>query len=542
MLTALLATASCDDINNQVPQTGIITAEQSVEAVEEISSRTEASFNALFPLLGKPMGALPSNSRPDDFGFSMAALSLDMEGADLTAQANDYNWFSAASEYSSRNPDYANPLIRYKSAYMVIGAANDVLAAIPEETTDATLISQKAQARAIRAYSYMALAPYYQGRYVDCKDQPCVPILESGVDITNNPRATVEKVYEYIMEDLNYAVENLAGFQRSGKAFIDQQVAYGLRARAYLNMGMYKEAAADAEKALQGYTPASIEEVSVPAFCNMANEHNWIWGINMTSDMVEGSKGNATIPSWLCAFTGNGYGTATGNVPVINSMLYNKISTTDVRHGWWLDENMHSPNWADIEWKDGSTVLAKGDDIAETVIPDVKLAFLPYTNIKFGMKSGVGSSVNDSDWPLMRVEEMILVQVEGLAKSGEEAKAKQILTDFVKTYRDPQYTIPATNVRSFEDEIWFQRRVELWGEGFFVSDARRLNKPIVRFHGEGTSNFPEAYQFNISPDDPWLNMRFSKRETNNNAGIVNNTGGSLPAQYQNPGLRDGVTD
>ncbi|MBR0323004.1 MAG: alcohol dehydrogenase catalytic domain-containing protein, partial [Bacteroidales bacterium] len=34
-------------------------------------------------------------------------------------------------------------------------------------------------------------------------------------------------------------------------------------------------------------------------------------------------------------------------------------------------------------------------------------------------------------------------------------------------------------------EIWFQRRVELWGEGFSNPDTRRLNKPLVRFH-EGT--------------------------------------------------------
>ena len=31
-------------------------------------------------------------------------------------------------------------------------------------------------------------------------------------------------------------------------------------------------------------------------------------------------------------------------------------------------------------------------------------------------------------------------------------------------------------------------------------------------------------------------------EMNNNAGIVDNTGGSLPVAGQNPNLRDGVTD
>ena len=42
----------------------------------------------------------------------------------------------------------------------------------------------------------------------------------------------------------------------------------------------------------------------------------------------------------------------------------------------------------------------------------------------------------------MRVEEMILIKAEGLAKSGQEATAKQVLEDFVRTYRDPSYTVP----------------------------------------------------------------------------------------------------
>ena len=219
-----------------------------------------------------------------------------------------------------------------------------------------------------------------------------------------------------------------------------------------------------------------------------------------------------------------------------NKLLWDKIPATDVRKGWWIDENLHSPNWADLTWG-----TAKGDEIANLVLDDgSKVELPPYTNIKFGMKSGVGSTLNNNDWPLMRVEEMILIQAEGYAISGNEAKAKEILTNFVKTYRDPSYTIPSG--RTLRDEIWFQRRVELWGEGFAVSDARRLNKPIVRFHGPNTTNYADAFQFNIAADDGWLNMRFPQSEKDNNSAIVDNTEGSLPVAGQNPELRDGVTD
>ena len=536
MVLGGLMLASCSDIDEQIYSGGAFSKEQSQDIVNAIPTRVEATFNGMFTFMGNPAqnyGTRFSNQRADDFGFIMMALSQDFEGADMIGADNGYNWFSAACEYSSRTPSYANPYIRYVTPYTLIGMVKDILATIPEDTEDASLINMKAQAKALRAYSYLSLAPYFQGSYETSKDKPCVPVLSDTVDVTNNPRATVEQVYNVIVEDLTWAIDHLDE-TRSSKAYVNANVAYGLRARAYLAMGKGAEAAADAEKAMQGYEPASIAEVSVPTFCDM-EEHNWIWAIDITDDQAN-YFGYATAPSWLSAFCGDGYGASCGTTAMINKLLWDKIPATDVRKGWWIDENLHSPNWADLTWG-----TAKGDEIANLVLDDgSKVALPPYTNIKFGMKSGVGSTLNNNDWPLMRVEEMILIQAEGYAISGNEAKAKEILTNFVKTYRDPSYTIPSG--RTLRDEIWFQRRVELWGEGFAVSDARRLNKPIVRFHGPNTTNYADAFQFNIAADDGWLNMRFPQSEKDNNSAIVDNTEGSLPVAGQNPELRDGVTD
>ena len=536
MVLGGLMLASCSDIDEQIYSGGAFSKEQSQDIVNAIPTRVEATFNGMFTFMGNPAqnyGTRFKDPRADDFGFIMMALSQDFEGADMIGADNGYNWFSAACEYSSRTPSYANPYIRYVTPYTLIGMVKDILATIPEDTEDASLINMKAQAKTLRAYSYLSLAPYFQGSYETSKDKPCVPVLSDSVDVTNNPRATVEQVYNVIVEDLTWAIDHLDE-TRSSKAYVNANVAYGLRARAYLAMGKGAEAAADAEKAMQGYEPASIAEVSVPTFCDM-EEHNWIWAIDITDDQAN-YYGYATAPSWLSSLCGDGYGAACGTTAMINKLLWDKIPATDVRKGWWIDENLHSPNWADLTWG-----TAKGDEIANLVLDDgSKVALPPYTNIKFGMKSGVGSTLNNNDWPLMRVEEMILIQAEGYAISGNEAKAKEILTNFVKTYRDPSYTIPSG--RTLRDEIWFQRRVELWGEGFAVSDARRLNKPIVRFHGPNTTNYADAFQFNIAADDGWLNMRFPQSEKDNNSAIVDNTEGSLPVAGQNPELRDGVTD
>ena len=262
MLGAAMLTASCNDIDEMEPAGGNLTADQVKETNNAIPSRTQATFTGMFSIMGNPFQAYPSSSRADDFGFIMAALSLDAEGADLCMSDNDYNWFSVCGEYTSRDANYANPFIRYVIPFRQIGIANEVISAFPEDTEDADAINQIAQAHAMRAFDYMAIVPYFQHTYAIAKDKPCVPILETTSNFANNPRQTVETVWNYIMDDLNYAVEHLEGATRSTKQYVDQQVAYGLRARANLVLGNYAEAAADAAKAMEGYTPASRAEVT----------------------------------------------------------------------------------------------------------------------------------------------------------------------------------------------------------------------------------------------------------------------------------------
>lgn len=547
---AVLSLTACNDLNEQEYEGNkYLSADQRLATNEVIPERVKATYDGMFNYIGKGgTSGLGKGQRPDDFGLVMALLAGDLEGADAAAGDNNYNWFSVCSELSSRNANYANPYIRYVIPYKQMGVANQVISSYPADTQDKTAITYMASARTIRAYDYMMLAPYFQFGYEQAADQPCVPLLSDSVDATHNPRATVKQVYAVIMNDLNYAVEHLDA-ERSNKQYINVDVALGLRARANLAMGKWADAAADAEKVISSgrYTPATREEVSVPGFddATKGDGHGWIWAVLRTEADAQDNAGYGNSQSsaaWNCAFSGNGYAAATGNTPVINQLLYDKIPATDVRKGWWINAQKHSPNWANLTWTNPSTgKVAKGDQIADFTIKDVKVALEPYTNIKFGMKNGVGNSVNMNDFPLMRIEEMYLIAAEGYAKSGNEAKAREILTNFVKTYRDPSYDINGRGL-SLADEIWFQRRVELWGEGFFTVDAKRLGKPIVRFHQGKTNNFPTAYQFNVAADDGWLNMRFPQSEKNNNLSIVDNEGGSLPVSGQNGNLRDGVTD
>lgn len=535
-IASMVALGACSDIDDIVPEGGTMLETQLKATTSIIPGRADATFSGMYTKLGDPLsfGRFASD-RPDDFGFVMMAFSNDLEAADIVGQDNNYNWFSTCSELTTRNADYANPYIRYRGVYDEVARANDVIKAYGEITaeTSAEIKYKVAQAYAVRAFCYLNIAPYFQFNYKTSSDKPCVPLVtETTTDFTNNPRATVKEIYDQIVSDLDFAIANLEGYTRPDKSKIDRQVAYGLRARANLDMGKYAEAASDAAAAAQGYTPASIAEVSTPSFYNIT-DHNWLWGYDMTMDVAKAFP-YATSSAWIRSFSANGYSAGTGTYFCINNLLYNKIPESDVRKGWWVNTDLYSPLLDNLTFGQ-----LKGQQIATEQIDDVKLIFLPYTNVKFGMYT-IGGTTNEEDWPFMRVEEMLLIQAEGLIKSGQTAAGVQVLNDFVRTYRDPQYNAEATG-RKIEDEVWFQRRVELWGEGFSNSDTRRLGKPLVRFHGSD-SNWPQAFRFNMTADDGWWLLRFCTDELNTNLAIVDNEGGALPVSGQNASLRDGVTD
>lgn len=548
-LIGAVCAASCS-INDIKPEGGSLLEEQLKETTTAAPERVDALFNGMYTKTGQPFSCGYTN-RADDWGFPMLAYSTDAETADLVLPDTGLNWFSVCGTLESRNANYANPLIRYKVPYMTIADCNDVIKSYPPatEVTDPDILANIAQARAMRAYAYLSIVPYFQFKYVGNEDKPTIPYVdENTTDFTNNPRMSNREIYEKILADLNFAVENLEGFVRPDKSRIDQQVAYGLRARTYLNMEEWDKAAEDAEKAANGYIPASIEEASKP-FLSDINEHNWIWGYDMTTDMVTN-----TMPyhfsGWGRSFSGDGYSAYGAVYACIFNNLYDIIPETDVRKGWWcnatgtkayhIDGNGQEVDHLEgLSWKGHD-----GEDIYTLKLKDEKEPFTPYTNVKFGMtNNALGSTTNDEDFCYMRVEEMILIQAEATLKAGNEAKAKDILSSFIKTYRDPSYDVENPGITSgLANEIWFQRRIELWGEGLANNDVRRLCKPLVRSNSGKDSNWPDNFKFNLAPDDGWWLLRFPQSETDTNFGVVDNTEGSQPKTGNAPDLQDGVTN
>jgi len=529
---------SCIDLDRHY-EGGTFDDEQIFQVIEINPERINATVNGMYAVLGKPNGFYGSG-RADDFGYPTMALSQDLNSGDMTNIVSGYDWFSVSLEWTDRSPTYANPRMRFGIPYKVINAVNDVLSSIPPDTDNDDLISKRGQAKAMNAWAYLSLSPYFQYKYKGNEDKPSVPLIKDDTDFRCNPRATQSELYEFIISELTDAIADLEGFQRSNKGLVDKQVAYGLRARAYLYMEEWAKAAEDADRAMAGYTPYSMSDLTSPGF-NEANDKNWIWALLLPADII-----GTTLLSWpsqLGSFSGEAYTPYAAIYRSINILLWKKISTTDVRRAWWLDENKTSPYLEGLSWRDVEQgITYTGQDVATAKIPGVKEPMDKYANVKFGQRDGVGSSQNHGDWCMMRAEEMILIKAEATAKAGNLAGGKQILEDFLKANRDPAFTSTAGSIDAFSDEVWLQRRIELWGEGFAMADVMRLGKNVVRYIPETETNVEEVYQFNLKSDDPWLLLRFAQAEITNNACCDQNEGGTEPKQGNGADLRDGVTD
>lgn len=111
-------------------------------------------------------------------------------------------------------------------------------------------------------------------------------------------------------------------------------------------------------------------------------------------------------------------------------------------------------------------------------LPATNFARQPYMSRKFSVKEVGGPSLGDV--PLMRTSEMYLILAEAYAKTpGSEAAARTVLFNLVKQ-RDPAAVISVNTGQALINEILFNRRIELWGEGHRWLDLKRLNLPLDR--------------------------------------------------------------
>ena len=484
---ALAATAftACDDLDTEYLG-GYVTAEQKQQALEANPDMASASVAAISSVINQYGYVYDSHY---DFGYPGVMIGLDCQTAEYATPNIGYNHFNSWCAYSNCNNLRVPAAMAWYYIYAQIKNANDVAAAISADAEDGTLQFYRAQAVGTRAFDYWVLAQLFQYNITLVgEDAPCVPLItdenSEQAALEGAPRASLKDIYAQIISDATEALELLDKTSVTASDVIDSKPkrmlskasVYGIRARAYMSMHKYAEAAADAQAAISNFAgqPASRADVAKPTFTSL-DEQNWMWGIAMAETDRPVTTGICNFPSMSCSFA-YGY-TSVGAFKYASTKLYEYIPSTDVRKGWFLDENLNSNNCSSAQLK-----------YLQSINP------MPYCNVKFDTyQSVLEQDVNASDIPLMRIEEMYYILAEAKVMSGDVAGGKQTLISFVTTYRDPSYTVASTDAKVLQEEIFKQRAVELWGEGLTYFDYMRLDKGVDR-RGCG---WDAAYTFNI---------------------------------------------
>ena len=224
-----------------------------------------------------------------------------------------------------------------------------------------------------------------------------------------------------------------------------------------------------------------------------------------------------------------GYAANYGDAKLIDRHLYETIPATDCRKKCFVDFSTNDMEGTELENK-----LKEYSDYPTWLEYSAEMAKWPGTgglSLKFRTAKGVEGHNNTAKGflqsvPLMRVEEMKLIEAEA-AGMQDEARGKQLLEAFAKA-RDPQFEYGKhvndkygnSSNSGFQNEIWWQRRVELWGEGFATLDIKRFGKSVIRSYA-GTNHCEES-RWNTTGVPQWMTLMIVESEGAYNADCTQN--------------------
>ena len=504
LATASLALSSC--IKETFPEGGTATSEQ----VGESSSALKASLNGIPAQMVQGYLVYGSQTHETDMAFPGTMIAMtEMLGDMYPLGSNSgYDWYRAYNVCTGMGDNSYPSYLTWFTFYQFIKANNDVIASVDIEDPEvgADLKGMAGVAYACRAFNYYMLTVLFEpveNVYTDISKVkgltvPFVTEKTDGEISKNNPRQKHEDMIAFIISDLEKAEACLKEYTPDSGLFPSLPVVYGIRAKVHMWDEDYANAAKYARMAITAHGGAPVSKAQwldpTSAF-NTANQA-WMWYGHYSAE----NMGN------LCNFIGwvngeNDWGYASLTNPSIDRSLYNKYGENDFRRLSFYDSTV------DYDYH-----CARGNDFLEG---HDMLA------LKFRCKEAnwedyaVGAAV---DVPFMRVEEMYLIEAEAIGMTNGLEAGIQALNSFVTTYRDPDYSCKAKELRDFQLAVLDQTRLEFWGEGWGFPNAKRL-KPNVIQNYEGTNAPDASFQINCKGIKPNWNMVIPKFEYQSNKAI-----------------------
>ena len=534
ILAGVVLSASC--IKESVPVGGSVTQDQVSASDFALMSMINA-MPASMSTSGTG-GYAGSYGDHTDFGIPGIHLRLEHMLEDIATMADNpyYNRFYAYDLNQAQGHQYTYCAYFWDMYYTWIRLANDVIAsmipAIEDGADEETLVQLKhnlGQAYAYRAWCYLDLARLYEPK--DNVEAPVpaeireltVPIVDENTtidDCKKNPRVKREVIYQFILDDLKRAEENLnpavTTFSQPTLMMVN-----GLYARTYLELGyertgynqeMFAKAAEYARKVIKesGKSPLTQEQWTNPTtgFNSASSNNAWIWGLALSAENLNNLL---TFTSHMSTEAAWGY--ACYAQFGASQLLYDAVPETDFRKLSWLGPDKDT--WTSGKYRFAGTA----NDLQAFLNGQGRPAAKPYMSLKFRPAQGecndfnVGNAI---DYCLMRIEEMYFIEMEA-EYHLDASKGVSLLREFMHDYRDASYNRiqSGADFAAFKKELLLQKRIEFWGEGILLYDYKRLDEPINR----SASNHAGVFKLKTQRRSPQWNIVITRAEFQSNTAI-----------------------
>ena len=517
-LAAAMAFTGC--IKETQPTT-VVTS----DAVAQSSTAVEAMVNAIPVAEALPYSVYGSGqNRGFDFGLPGIMCATDAATGDVVGTSGDansgYNWFWFFEVGTRLNSNAYVSSFTWYCYWNFIKSCNDIISIVVDPQTD-DMKAFLAYAKANRAALYLDLARSFdplENNYTDVSKVkgltvPLITETTTEAEARNNPRLPRQEMFDFIFSDLDEAEALLTGNSHSaGKDVPSLAVVYGLKARAYLWLGgfdssNYAKAAEYARKAIDtsGATILTEAQWLDPKTGFNTPNNSWMWYVPQSP---EGVTNLVNFVAWRSCEAPWGYGQLVQQGVHVN--FYNRISDTDWRKRAFIGPDPDA-------WYAENTAISNFN-AADFGVEKFSDYFSPYATVKFRPANGETldyKSGNPTSICMMRVEEMILTEIEALAYTNP-AEAAQKLISFVQT-RDPQYVLAATSTEDVVEAAIWQKRIELWGEGIVFYDMKRLNYSIET--GYPGTNVATDSRINTDGRAPWWNFVIPEAEVIQNTAL-----------------------
>jgi hypothetical protein len=425
------------------------------------------------------------------------------------------NWSTVMNWNNIDNSNSTYDYYPWYYYYTIIGNANEFLANIDNVPGDQKELDfLKAQALVYRAYCYEQLIPFYCRRWDDSNNGSSVTKRQDGIvlrtvenrNTKDVPLSSSGDAYKMIYADLDEALSlfQSSGLKRDNVWEPDANVAYAVYARAALNREDYATVASMAAKAREGHPLMSNAEYT--SGFSAANDE-WIWGSYGGDDQT------------LFYYGFHSYMAYDANTSIIRSYpvcisktLYDKIPSSDIRRGMFLDPdtNSYSSSNGNVTYSAFANEVRAAHP---TMLASHKVA--AYMSFKFSIHGSIGVGYVNQ----FRSSEMYLAEAEADYHLGKEEQARTLMNALIHdSGRDPNYDCTATG-EALLKEIKFYRAVELWGEGFDWADKKRYNERFSRASFKEGGNFFTAAAVTYTPDykNGWTYVTPLKETESNSA-------------------------